>query len=70
MTHVHDHSHQPASPEATEINAFLSVANLWGLNADEQITLLGSPLAVHLLQMEKGGRAHPDATPRSGSLTS
>ncbi len=55
MTNVHDPSHEPANREGSEINAFLSIANLWGLSADQQITLLGSPSRSTYFKWKKEG---------------
>lgn len=44
MTDVHhDQIPRPNRPDATALGAFFALAELWELNTDQQIVLLGSP---------------------------
>jgi uncharacterized protein (DUF2384 family) len=69
MTDVHLHAQSSNSPEANELRAFFAVANLWGLGADQQITLLGSPSRSTYFKWKKeGGSVTGDTEERISHL--
>lgn len=48
--------------DRTALDAFLKISELWGLTADQQITLLGSPGRSTFFKWKKDGGALPSDT--------